>query len=183
MKFIVKKGSYRLLFKAIQSNSAFQDLATEILTNMCTDIDRSSHGGAWKAAVHGVTKSRTRLSDFTFTFSLSCLGEGNGNSLQCSCLENPRDGGTWWAAVYGVTQSWTLLKQLSSSSSSQSYDFSSSHVWMWELDYKEIWAQKNWCFWTVVLEKTLNSPLDCKEIQSVHPKGDQNWIFIGRTDV
>ena len=66
--------------------------------------------------------------------------------------------------------------------SSQSYGFSSSHVWMWEVDYKEIWALKNWCFWTVVLEKTLESPLDCKEIQLVHPK-DQSWIFIGRTDV
>ena len=67
--------------------------------------------------------------------------------------------------------------------SSQSYGFSSSHVWMWELDYKEIWALKNWCFWTVVLEKTLESPLDCKEIQPVHSKGNQSWIFIGRTDV
>ena len=66
--------------------------------------------------------------------------------------------------------------------SSQSYGFSSSHVWMWELDYKESWASKNWCFWTVVLEKTLESPLDCKEIQPVNPKGDQSWIFIGRTD-
>ena len=65
----------------------------------------------------------------------------------------------------------------------QSYGFSSSHVWMWELDYKESWAQKSWCFWTVVLEKTLESPLDCKEIQPVHPKGNQSWIFIGRTDV
>ena len=67
--------------------------------------------------------------------------------------------------------------------SSQSYGFSSSHVWMWELDYKESWALKHWCFWTVVLEKTLESPLDCKKIQSVHPKGYQSWIFIGRTDV
>ena len=66
--------------------------------------------------------------------------------------------------------------------SSQRYGFSSSHVWMWELDYKESWTLKNWCFWTVVLEKTLESPLDCKEIQSVHPKGDQSWVFIGRTD-
>ena len=57
-----------------------------------------------------------------------------------------------------------------------------SHVWMWELDYKESWALKNWCFWTVVLEKTLESPLDCREIQPVHPKGNQSWIFIGRTD-
>ena len=58
-----------------------------------------------------------------------------------------------------------------------------SHVWMWELDYKESWAQKNWCFWTVALEKTLGSPLDCKEIQPVHPKGDPSWVFNGRTDV
>ena len=66
--------------------------------------------------------------------------------------------------------------------SCQSYDFSSSHVWMWELDYREHWAPKNWCFWTVVLENTLESPLDCKDIQSVHPKGNQSLIFIGRTD-
>ena len=67
--------------------------------------------------------------------------------------------------------------------SSQSYGFSSSHIWMWELDYKESWVLKNWCFWSVVLEKTLESPLDCKEIQPVHSKGDQSWVFIGRTDV
>ena len=66
--------------------------------------------------------------------------------------------------------------------SSQSYGFSSSHVWMWELDYKGSWAPKNWCFRTVVLEKILESPLDCREIQPVHPKGNQSWIFIGRTD-
>ena len=65
---------------------------------------------------------------------------------------------------------------------SQSYGFSSSHVWMWELDYKESWMPKDWCFWTVVLEKTLESPLDCKEIQPVHPKEKQSWIFIGMTD-
>ena len=66
--------------------------------------------------------------------------------------------------------------------SSQGYGFSSGHVRMWELDYKENWVQKNWCFWTMVLEKTLESPLDCKEIQPVHPKGDQSRVFIGRTD-
>ena len=65
---------------------------------------------------------------------------------------------------------------------SQGYDFSSSHVWMWELDYKESWMPKNWCLWTVVLVKTLESPLDCNEIQPVHSKGDQSWVFIGRTD-
>ena len=67
--------------------------------------------------------------------------------------------------------------------SSQSYGFSSSHVWMWELDYKESWVPKNWCFWTVVLDKILESPLVSKEIQPVHPKGNKSWIFIGRTDV
>ena len=66
--------------------------------------------------------------------------------------------------------------------SSQCYGFFSSHVWMWELDYKESWALKNWCFWTVVLEKTLESPLDFKEIQPAHPKGNQSWIFIGKTN-
>ena len=66
--------------------------------------------------------------------------------------------------------------------SSQSCGFSSSHVWMWDLDYKESRAPKNWCLWTVVLEKTLGSPLDFKEIQPVHPKGDQSWVFTGRTD-
>ena len=65
--------------------------------------------------------------------------------------------------------------------SSQSSGFSSSHIWMWELDCEEGWALKNWCFWTMVLEKTLESPLDCKEIQPVHPK-DQPWVFIGRND-
>ena len=65
---------------------------------------------------------------------------------------------------------------------SQSYGFFSSHVWMWQLDHKKCWVLKNWCFHTVVLEKTLESPLDCKEIQPAHPKGNQSWIFIGRTD-
>ena len=65
----------------------------------------------------------------------------------------------------------------------QSYGFSSSHVQMWKLNHKEGWAPKNWCFWTVVLEKTLESPLDCREIQPVHPKGDRFWAFFGRTDV
>ena len=103
-----------------------------------------------------------------------CGGEGTGDPLQYSCLETPMDGGAWWAAIYGVAQSRTQLTRLSSSSS--------SHIWMWELGYKESWAQKNWCFWTVVLEKTLESPLDSKEIQPVHPKGNQSWIFMGRID-
>ena len=65
---------------------------------------------------------------------------------------------------------------------SQIFGFSSSHIWMWQLDCEEGWVLKNWCFWTVVLEKTLQSPLDRKEIQPVHSKGDQSWVFIGRTD-
>ena len=75
----------------------------------------------------------------------------------------------------------TLLCQ--QSPSSQGYGFSSGHVWMWELDCEENWVPKNWRFWTVVLEKALESPLDCKAIQPVHPKGDHSWLFIGRTDV
>ena len=67
--------------------------------------------------------------------------------------------------------------------SNQSYGFFSSHVWVWELGHREGWMLKNWCFWTVVLEKTLERPLDCKEIQPINPKGNQSWIFIGRTDV
>ena len=81
---------------------------------------------------------------------------------------------------------WHIKKQSHYSAnkgqSSKSYGFPSGHVWMWELDYKENWALKNWCFWTVVLEKTLESPLDYKEIQPEHPKGNQSWIFIGSTD-
>ena len=67
--------------------------------------------------------------------------------------------------------------------STESYRFFGGHVWMWELDHKESWVMKNWCFWTVVLEKTLESPLDCKEIKAINPKGNQYWILIGRTDV
>ena len=76
----------------------------------------------------------------------------------------------------------SLCQQRSRLDKGQGYGFSSSHVQMWDLDYKEGWVPKNWCFWTVVLEKTLESALDCKEIQSVQPKGDQSWIFIGWTD-
>ena len=77
----------------------------------------------------------------------------------------------------------SILKSRNKGLSSQSYGFSSSHVGMWELDYKGGWGLKNWCFSTVVLEKTLENPLDCKEIQPVHPKWNQSRISIGRTDV
>ena len=82
-------------------------------------------------------------------------------------------------ALFTITKTYFINK----SPPNQGYSFSSSHVWMWELAYKKSWVLKNWCFWTVVLEKTLESPLDCKEIQPVHPKGDLFWVFIGRTDV
>ena len=107
---------------------------------------------AWRAVIHGVTKIQTWLNDWT---------------------------------------NWTELRQhikkqrhyfVNKGSYSQSYGFSSSHVWIWELDHKENWVLKNWCFRTVVLEKTLESLLDCEEIQPVHPNGNQSWIFIGRTD-
>ena len=88
----------------------------------------------------------------------------------------------WMLRMY-LGQKWMRHYFVNKGPSSQEYGFSSSHVWMWELDYKESWTQKNWCFSTVVLEKTLESPLDCKKIQPVHPKGDQSWVFIGRTDV
>ena len=90
-----------------------------------------------------------------------------------------------WEESYGQPRQHSKKKRhyfANKGLSSQGYDFSSSHVWMWELGYKESWVLKNWCFWTVVLEKTIEISLDCKEIQPVHPKGDQSWIFIGRTD-
>ena len=81
---------------------------------------------------------------------------------------------------------WHIKKQrhyfVNKGLSSENYDFSTSHVWMWELDHKENWAPKNWCLWIVVLEKTLESPLNSKAIQPIHPKGNQSWIFIGRTN-
>ena len=77
---------------------------------------------------------------------------------------------------------WPYMTFANKGPSSQGYGFSNGHVWMWELDCEESWALKNWCFWTVVLEKTLESPLDCKEIQPGHSK-DQSWVFIGSTDV
>ena len=92
---------------------------------------------------------------------------------------------TRWKESYDQPR-WHIQKQrhyfANKGLSSQSYGFSSGHVWMWEVDCEVSWALKNWCFWTVVLEKTLESPLDCKEIQPVHSKGDQSWIFIGSTD-
>ena len=90
----------------------------------------------------------------------------------------------YWNVVPSSSPTWNnrLVQNWEKSASSQGCGFSSSHVWMWELDHKESRVPKNWRFWTVVLEKTLERPLDCKEIQPVHPKGDQSWMFIGRSD-
>ena len=87
-------------------------------------------------------------------------------------------------ATFTQAQNITLLNPHTARKgpSSQSDGFSSSHVWIWELDYKESLVPKNWCFWTMMLEKTLERPLDSKEIKPVHPKGNQSWIFIGRTE-
>ena len=88
--------------------------------------------------------------------------------------------GKLWPTWIAYSKAETLLCH--QGSSSQGYSFSSGHLWMWELDCEESWMPKNWCFWTVVLEKTLESPLDCKEIQAVHSEGDQPWDFSGRND-
>ena len=93
---------------------------------------------------------------------------------------------TPWKESYDQTRQHTEKQRyylVNKGLSSQGYVFSSGHVWMWELDYKESWAPKNWWFWTVVLEKTPESPLDYKDFQPIHPKGDQSWVFIGGTDV
>jgi len=87
----------------------------------------------------------------------------------------------WRAAVHGVTRSWTQLSNWTELPETMGL-FSSSDVWIWDLNYKESWAPKNWCFWTVVFEKSLENPLDCKAIQPVHPQGNQSRIFIGRTE-
>ena len=93
----------------------------------------------------------------------------------------PRDG-TKVSCIAGKCFNLWATREAPYSHATYSHGFSSGHVWMWELDYKESWMPKNWCFWTMVLEMTLGSSLDCKEIQLVHPEGNQSWIFIGRTD-
>ena len=97
-------------------------------------------------------------------------------------LPNTLPGFLCWVNYYYYYYFFAVLCGLNKGLYSQSYSFPSSHVQMWELGHKESWAPKNWCFLTVVLEKTLESPLDCKEIKPVHPKGNQSWIFTGRTN-
>jgi len=97
----------------------------------------------------------------------------------CVCIVEPR---MMWREHLLFCQPRTKVQLANKGPSSQGYGFSSGHVWMWELDCEESWAPKNWCFWTGVLEKTLESPLDCKEIQPVHSEGYQPWDFFGRND-
>ena len=103
------------------------------------------------------------------------VGDGQGG-LVCS--------DSWGRKESDTTEqlNWKMTGHYFADRIVKSYGFSSSHVWIWELDHKEIWVLKNWCFQTVVLKKTLESPMDCKEIKPVNPKGNQSWIFIGRTD-
>ena len=133
-------------------------------------------GGAWYPAVHGVAKSPTRLSDFTFTFHFHTLEKAMATHSSVLAWRIPgtgEPGGLPSMGSHRVGHDWSDLAAAAAA----------KHIWMWELDYKESWVLKNWCFWTVVLEKTLESPLDGTEIQPVHPKGDQSWVFIGGFDV
>ena len=152
--------------------------------------------GVWQAIVHRVTDGQTQLRNkhfvsvwflfwdimgtvTEFTFLVSKI------TSDCDCSHEIKR-----CMLFGRKAMTKLSKHIKKQkhyftykvSYSQSCGFSSSHVWMWELDHKEDWELKNWCFWTVVLEKTLESPLDGKEIKSVNPKGNQLWIFTGRTD-
>ena len=148
-----------------------------------------SHRGAWRATVCRVTKSRTRLRGLRWG--------NNGNSEKTLFLGGLQNHCRWWLQPWNLKtlapwkKSYDQPRQhikkqrhyfANKGPSSQGYGFSSGHVWLWELGYRESWVLKNWYFWTVVLEKTLESPLDCKEIQPVHPNGGQSWVFIGRTD-
>ena len=158
-------------------------------------------GGAWWAAVHGVAKSRTRLSDFTFTFH--CHASEKEMATHSSVLAwripwTEKPGRLQSMGSHRVRHDWSNLAAAyikrqpikkkrhyfaDKDPCSQCYGFSSSHVWVWELGHKAGWAlKKHWCFWTVVLEKTLESPLNCKEIQPVNPNWNLSWIFTGRTD-
>ena len=128
-------------------------------------------GKDWRKEEKGMTKDEMvgwyhQLKGHVFAYTPG-VNDGQGGLVCCS---------PWSHKESDTTE------QLNWNELSQAYGFSSSHVWMWELEYKESWVLMNWCFWTLVLEKTLESPLDCKEIQQVHPKGDQSWIFTGRTD-
>ena len=150
---------------------------TQSCPTLCDPVDCSPPG----FFVHGILQARI-LEWVTISFS-------RGSSWSRDQTQVSRIGGrgfNLWATREAWPRQHDKKKQrhyfARKGPSSQSYGFSSSHVWMWELDYKEMGALKNGCFWLVMLEKTRESPLDCKEIQPIHPEGNQSWIFIGRTD-
>ena len=126
-----------------------------------------SFSNAWKWKVKVKSLSRVRLLATPWTAAYQAPPSMGFSRQQ------------YWSGVHIRKQRHYFANKVPST---QSFGFSSSHVWMWELDCKKSWAPNNWCFWIVVLEKTLESLLDCKEIQPVHSKGNQSWIFIGRTD-
>ena len=116
------------------------------------------------------------VTDFIFLGSkITVDGDCSHKIKRCLLLERKA-----MTNLDSILKSWDIFAD--KDPYSQSYGFTSGHVWMWELDHKEGWVPKNWCFWIAVLEKTLESPLDCKEIKPVNPKGNQSWIFTGKTD-
>ena len=138
-------------------------------------LQNSMNIGAWHAMVNEVLKSLTWLSTHTQTLTIIYGGTG-----QTNWNINTKKGHTQSHFLWKLkTKNYILSRNLWCLGV---YGFSSSHVWMWALDCEEGWALKNWCFWTVVLEKTLESPLDCKEIQQVHSEGNQPWDLFGRND-
>ena len=157
-------------------------------------LENPMDGGVWWAAVHGVIKSRIQLSDFTFTFRFHALEKEMATQSCVLAWRIPgtgEPGGLPSMGSHRVGHDWSDLAAEQQASTcyfadkglySQSYDFSSSHVWIWELDHKESWALKDWCFWAVVLEKTPERPLDCQEIKPLNSKINKYWMFIGRTD-
>ena len=130
---------------------------------------------AWRAAIHGVTKSQTWLSDWT-ELKITADGDYNHEIKRHLLL-----GRKVMTNIDNILRSRDITLP-TNVHLVKAMVFPSSHVWMWQLDYKESSAPKTWCFWTVVLEKTLESLLDCNEIQPVHPKGNQSWILFRRTD-
>ena len=186
-----------LVRKAMTNLAAAAAKSLQSCSTLCDPIDGSTPG----YPVPGILQART-LEWVVISFSNAWKWKVKVKSLSRIWLL-----ATPWTAAYQAPQSMGFSRQeywsglplpspdqprqhiqkqkhyfANKGLSSQNYGFSSSHVWMWELDCEESWALKNWCFWTVVLEKTLESPWDCKEIQPVHSEGDQSWIFIGSTD-
>ena len=146
---------------------------------------KPQHSKSWD---HGIRPDTSWQIDAETMETVTDFIWGGGFQNHCRWWLQPWNEKTFtpWKESYDQPR-WHIQKQrryfANKGLSSQGYGFSSGHVWMWDLDCEESWAPKNWCFWTVVLEKTLESPLDCKEIQTVHSKGDQSWVFIGRTDI